>query len=149
MRTKERPKRKICSKCGEEKDVATEFYAAGKGLDYPRPECKECSKSFRSQTPERARQRSKEVRDRNRQFLYDYYLEHPCVDCGEDDPIVLQSDHIKGDKIKKVSAIVHDTYSLKRIQAELDKCVTRCANCHFRRHASEFGWYARLDLEVS
>jgi hypothetical protein len=81
----------------------------------------------------------------NRQNLYNYYLEHPCVDCNENDPIVLESDH-KDDanKINNVSNMVYQN-SWGTILIELEKCETRCANCHRRRTAKQFDWYKDLN----
>lgn len=39
-----------------------------------------------------------EYQDRNRMLIVDYLLEHPCVDCKEDDILVLEFDHVRGDK---------------------------------------------------
>lgn len=76
------------------------------------------------------------ARERNRKFSDDYKRKHPCVDCGEDDIVVLQFDHVNGDKDKEVSIMINKAYSLERIQREIDKCEIRCANCHLRRHHS-------------
>lgn len=64
-------------------------------------------------------------------FIYEYLRSHPCVDCGETDPIVLEFDHIspKGHRISLCSM------SLERLIAEVAKCKVRCANCHKRRHS--------------
>lgn len=73
-----------------------------------------------------------------RQYIRDYLSEHPCVDCGEHDFVVLDFDHVRGEKVKAISKMVSSAgYSLETIQKEIDKCDVRCANCHRRRtHAT-------------
>lgn len=64
------------------------------------------------------------------------YLElHACVDCPESDSVVLDFDHVRGEKKKSVSDLVATGYSLTAIDDEIAKCEVRCANCHRRRHA--------------
>ena len=56
----------------------------------------------------------------------------PCVDCGGSFPAwVMQFDHVRGEKSRILSHM--KTYSLKRIQEEIDKCEPVCANCHADR----------------
>lgn len=76
----------------------------------------------------------------NRQRMWNYLRSHPCVDCGELDPMVLQFDHLR-DKTMAVSKLLGDGYSWTRILQEIKKCVVRCANCHFRKTGKEQGWY--------
>ena len=52
-----------------------------------------------------------------------------CTDCGENNPIVLDFDHIK-DKKYNVSRMIHDGFSWRAIKKEIDKCEVVCANCH-------------------
>jgi len=77
---------------------------------------------------------------KDRIFLRAYLSHHPCVDCGEKDPIVLEFDHVKGNKKNAVSQLAGKA-SLATISKEIEKCVVRCANCHRRRHAKERGYY--------
>ena len=52
-----------------------------------------------------------------------------CVDCGYDaNPVALDFDHVRGEKLFGIGLGVK--MGIKRLQAELDKCVVRCANCH-------------------
>ena len=83
---------------------------------------------------------------KNKQDLYDYinrlrienrnkakkYLKsHPCVDCGEDNWIVLDFDHVRGKKKNNVKTMCGARcYSWKTILKEIKKCEVRCANCH-------------------
>lgn len=65
-------------------------------------------------------------------YIDDYLAVHPCVDCDEDDPIVLEFDHVRGTKHKAVSEMAHSNASLKAVIKEIEKCDVRCANCHRR-----------------
>jgi 5-methylcytosine-specific restriction endonuclease McrA len=78
-----------------------------------------------------------------RQAVYEYYLQHPCVDCGESDPIVLEFDHIRDKKIS-ISEAMQRRWSKKKVLDEIDKCEVRCANCHRRKTARDQGWYSDL-----
>lgn len=78
--------------------------------------------------------------------LYDFILKNPCVDCGEDDPVVLQFDHIKGYKTNNISHMVQQGYSWNNILLEIFKCEVRCANCHQRKTSKAQKWYASLNI---
>jgi hypothetical protein len=69
-----------------------------------------------------------------------YFKSHPCIDCGESDALVLQFDHVRGQKVHEVSAMLKNGTKRERIVSEMAKCEVRCANCHWRRHAKEIGW---------
>jgi hypothetical protein len=101
----------------------------------------------RRRSPEVEASYYQRYRDRNARYIYAYLLEHPCVDCGEADPIVLDFDHVRGKKLCNVSHLLSGTPSLKRIQAEIDKCEVRCANCHRRVTAQRHGWFAYLSRD--
>lgn len=75
---------------------------------------------------------NRKVQSKNRALMHEWLSKHPCVDCGESDPIVLEFDHVRGDKIGNVSDMVNSCYSWRRILEEIAKCVVRCANCHRR-----------------
>jgi excinuclease UvrABC ATPase subunit len=64
-----------------------------------------------------------------------YLLEHPCVDCGETDIVVLEFDHVRGQKKNAISNMITTGLSVKRIMAEIKKCEVVCANDHRRRTA--------------
>jgi hypothetical protein len=75
-----------------------------------------------------------------RDWICKYLTDHPCVDCGEKDIVVLQFDHL-GDEAKtsNVSRMVAGTYSLRSVQREVSKCAVRCANCHIRKTCERMG----------
>lgn len=87
----------------------------------------------------RAREHAAKTRRTVREWLHAYLLEHPCVDCGETNPIVLEFDHVRGTKIFNVGEATSKGRSLKRVIAEVEKCEVRCANCHRRKTYKEAG----------
>ena len=60
-----------------------------------------------------------------------------CTDCGEQDPIVLEFDHVRGQKLGNVSMMVNHT-SWGALIREMNKCDIRCANCHARITAQRY-----------
>jgi hypothetical protein len=49
-----------------------------------------------------------------RQFLYDYIKSHPCVDWKETDPVVLEFDHVRGEKRYNLGKMSTTGFSLKK-----------------------------------
>ena len=68
------------------------------------------------------------------------------MDCGETDPVILEFDHVRGQKVGSLSNMAFRQFSLAKLDAEIAKCEVRCANCHKRKTAREQGWYASLTL---
>jgi ArsR family metal-binding transcriptional regulator len=81
----------------------------------------------------------------NTRLIYEYLLTHPCVDCGEPDPIVLDFDHVLGVKHRAVCVLLRGAHKWETILKEIAKCVVRCANCHRRKTAKQFN-YLRYKL---
>lgn len=78
-----------------------------------------------------------------RQYIWDYLKAHPCVLCGQDDPVVLEFDHIdRSSKLDSVGRLV--STSLESVKREIDKCRVLCANCHRKHSAEQLGWYADI-----
>lgn len=80
-------------------------------------------------------------KERNRDYTAAYLLKHPCVDCSEDNPVVLDFDHVRGDKAFDISRMISAGMPLARLQAEIDKCVVRCSNCHRKKTSRDFAWF--------
>lgn len=87
--------------------------------------------SVKTRRKNRTRPKKWGVRDKAAEYVWDYKKTHPCVDCGEKDPIVLEFDHVRGRKHKNISHMVHKyPVSLDELKKEITKCDIRCANCH-------------------
>lgn len=94
-------------------------------------------------------ERKKMVIRENRYNILEYLKVHHCVDCGESDPVVLQFDHVRGEKAREVSTMVSTAFSWERISQEIEKCDVRCANCHIRKTAKDFNHYkTRIQFNV-
>lgn len=138
---------KKCVTCGKEKDE-TEFNWRYKVLGIRHKTCRECQKVFRNNWYQKNREthlenvqvRKRNVRHEAREYIWNYLSTHPCEECGEPDPVVLEFHHKKG-KDKAVGVMVAAGYSIARIQAEIDKCSVLCANCHRRITMKERGWF--------
>lgn len=87
-------------------------------------------------------------RVRQRQLVIDYFSEHPCTDCGEPDPTVLEFHHVRGVKKYNVGSIANGSHSDKLLFEEIAKCIVLCANCHRRRTAKVQGWYIGTTAEI-
>jgi helix-turn-helix protein len=69
---------------------------------------------------------------RNVQHIFTVLKASGCVDCGENDLVVLDFDHV-GAKRATVTRLAYGGYSLRRLNEEMSVCQVRCANCHRRR----------------
>lgn len=140
-------KRKTCSRCGA-KRFLHKFHRRTKSKDGHQSWCKECSciervasyKRNPQKQREYARKRTTDIRKR----LWTFLQSNPCVDCGEDNPIVLEFDHVRGTKVDAVALLVKDGYGWETIMSEIEKCDVRCANCHRIKTAKDQNWYGWL-----
>lgn len=78
-----------------------------------------------------------EYQERRRLELTNLMLEvlagEGCSDCPENDPMVLEFDHVRGEKTEDVSMMVRGCRPWTTIEKEIEKCEVVCANCHKRR----------------
>jgi hypothetical protein len=141
-----------CTSCGELKLLNHEHFnyksvADGKFGNI----CKPCQKQYRADHYrknkayyiDKAIKARTELRARNRRLLWDYLLAHPCVDCGIADPLVLEFDHVRGEKAGLIAVMIQqNTWST--VLREIEKCEVRCANCHRRRTALQLNYYKSI-----
>jgi len=60
--------------------------------------------------------------ERNRLYVYNFLLEHPCIDCRDPRPYVLDFDHVTDDKHSNISKMIGRPVSLKKLKEEIKKC---------------------------
>ena len=117
--------------------------------------CKSCQRLYtrehyadnRQSYLEKARRRRASERDRFELYLRKYFVAHPCIDCGQADPVVLDFDHREpSTKTATVNALTR-AQNWDGMITEIAKCDVRCANCHRLRTAQQFTW-SRLTLQV-
>jgi hypothetical protein len=109
--------------------------------------CIHCKRKYNKEHYERNKQayvaraaaRKERVLTQLNELLAQYLAEHPCVDCGEDDMVVLEFDHI-AEKNADVSMMLCKGYSWQAILREIRNCEVRCANCHRRVTAKRANW---------
>lgn len=135
---------KVCSSC---KQTLDETLFNWKIKDTKRAShCKKCSRQYiknhyinnQEYYLAKAKKRNEIQKKLVTDFIADYLLKHPCIDCGENDILVLEFDHtLKKDKFDEVSRMIKRKISLITLQKEVSKCDVRCANCHRRKTAKE------------
>jgi hypothetical protein len=141
---------KQCNHCREFKPDE-EFSWRYKSLGIRASACKACKAKFDSNyyesRSESHRQKTLEQkqlrREKARDYIWNYLSNHPCVDCGETDPLLLEFDHVRGKKKVAVSQMVGQGYSIEAIQEEIAKCDVRCVSCHRKRTFDDRGWFKR------
>lgn len=137
---------KKCPRCHKIKPIE-EFNFKNRKKEIRQSHCKTChskeSKKFYQKYKKyylsKAAERNKKTREENAKYIYNYLKKHPCTDCGESNPIVLEFDHINNDKQYNVSYLTRG-FSLNTLKKEISKCEVRCANCHRKKTAKQFNY---------
>lgn len=130
-------KSRRCSKCGETKPE-TEFYWKNRSLGRLRSDCRTCFKrvsaAHYAKNTDYYVGKAKERKAMQREVLrgvIDNARDRPCSDCENTFPVVvMQFDHVRGEKDFNVSEAPYAGYSVERVRAEIAKCDVVCANCH-------------------
>jgi hypothetical protein len=129
---------RTCHSCGIEKP-STDYVKNRNSKNGRSRKCRECLHQLRvtrgprtSTKYEYYKGRNNRRRARGREFLRTYLETHPCVDCGESDPVVLEFDHVRGVKENNVTTMCR-SFGNAKILKEIAKCEVRCANCHRRK----------------
>src|SRR5579883_2910241 len=77
----------------------------------------------------RTRRRNNRIRAETHRRLRAYFATRPCVDCGNDNPLVREFHHV-GVKRAEIALLLAGADSWPRIEREIAQCIVLCANCH-------------------
>lgn len=127
---------KCCSLCKIDK-IKSAFNKRKSSKDGLQNVCRECNrlkaKKYYSENQDKHKQtiyeRKIKIKIRNQKLVFEYLMKHPCMDCGETNPLTLEFDHLN-DKRKEVSFLLANGYSWRILKREIEKCEVRCASCH-------------------
>jgi hypothetical protein len=139
---------KYCPVCKKEKDLS-EFGNHKNHQDGKQTYCKSCARNYAQNDYfkkkkyyfDKAEKSKDHFKYWGRDYIWKYLCSHPCLDCGEADPLILEFDHVRGEKDKAVMEMLARHVSKEKLIAEIEKCELRCCNCHRRKSAFQLGWW--------
>lgn len=125
-----------CIKCLDKKPLK-EFHLRDSKKGTYRNICKNCSSLYKKEHYKKNKQkyvkksklRNHLIRNENSIKICEYLSDKFCVDCGENNILVLEFDHIEPkDKSFNVTTALYNSWGT--IKKEINKCEIRCCNCH-------------------
>jgi L-lysine 2,3-aminomutase len=142
--------KKTCTKCKIDKNI-DQFRKRSKSKDGHESSCKDCRRAYDNSSYASNEDRKLQIRQsaaRQRIARAKWYREilseRCCIDCGQNDPELIEFDHVSGKKVSGVAIMVHNGAPVSAIMEEIDKCVVRCLYCHRKKSIRTLGWYASL-----
>jgi hypothetical protein len=135
----------ICPKCNKDNDFRPNKKRANGLQAY----CVQCDKEYqhawylknKDKAKARAKKHNAVNRNRNQPLIWKYLEDKSCKDCGNTNRIVLEFDHIIGNKEHNISKMCNSTFTWETVLAEIEKCEVVCANCHRIRTAKRGNHY--------
>lgn len=145
-------KNKICTKCALKKKEE-DFSFKNKAQNKRKTICNECQKAYKNkwyqdnylEKKDSFKESRKKYKDKLRQKMLDFLSNKKCIDCGEEDIVTLEFDH-RENKEDNISRMLSNRRSWDDILNEINKCDIRCANCHKRKTAKQFGNYRMFGI---
>lgn len=149
-----RKSHKVCAKCKSNKPT-TEFYKATNARDGLQSYCKDCltgavMRHYRrgdGKYKRNVKRRTKNYAITRRRYVFEQLAQRPCVDCGESNPMILDFDHVRGQKVGNVSTLASRKVPIQELNAEIAKCEARCVRCHRIKNIEQNGWYTYLSSD--
>lgn len=144
---------KKCNRCGEEKPV-DDFNWRRKKKNQRQSYCKKCQSKYTMESykedPLPYYERNFARKREQKKKILTYLLNHPCIKCGEKDPVVLDFDHRdRKSKVAPISHMIAHGYCWETVEAEVAKCDVLCSKCHRKKTAAESGWQALVNELVA
>lgn len=135
---------KVCTKCHQPKPLS-DFHKSRKCKFGCQPWCKSCVKtashnSYKKRPLEKIQASRDSSKKRGEAIIIEYLATHPCMKCGEIDPIVLEFHH-RNPSTKRMDVCLMRQHSRSSIMKEIEKCDVLCANCHRRETASQLSFW--------
>lgn len=126
---------KLCTKCGKVKSVS-EFSKNSSKKDGLQSMCKECVRKYKQKHYAENKQyyleKAKAYREAGRERLNRYKSRLVCSNCGESRWWLLDFHHVDpSEKDREVCKLID---APNKLEAELEKCIVLCANCHRDLH---------------
>jgi hypothetical protein len=135
---------KRCGRCGQLKSFE-EFAWRRKHKGQRHNYCRPCHAEYhhehylahRERYIKQARARKDALYLERTKYLLEFFASHPCADCSETDPVVLEFDHLGDKEFDIGSALPYRNW--QSILDEIEKCDVVCRNCHRRRESRRMG----------
>ena len=147
---------KLCPTCSTLKRAA-DFHLDKARRDGLGSQCKECKRVVQREWYVRNKTRHVANVARRRRAaetemikrILEYLNSNPCVDCGETHPVLLEFDHVRGEKVNSVCDLIRRGSGWAKIEFEISKCEVRCCRCHRLKTAKQFGYRKLLLSSVT
>lgn len=138
---------KICTKCKDDLPIES-FPIINKKTGKISSMCSPCKREYdreywelnKEKIGEKKNENSNKNRVKKRKYILDILKKSKCTDCPISDWRVLEFDH-RDRETKSFNLADASSYSIKKIQLEIDKCDIVCANCHTIRTIKQRGYY--------
>lgn len=128
-----------CSRCSRQRPESS-FNRFGSDRQWW---CRDCFKAYYAERRAHHRRRNNALKTQRvleaQSLVLAFVRAHPCLDCGETDPVVLEFDHV-GPKRAEISTLVRRGVLETVLVEEMTRCEIVCASCHRRRTAKRQGW---------
>lgn len=138
---------KRCTRCEENLSI-DKFPIMNKKTGKISSMCIDCKREYdreywennKNTKGDKKNENAKNNRASKRKYIIEFLKKSKCVDCPNTDWRVLEFDH-RDRETKSFNIADSVSYSITKIQEEIDKCDVRCANCHRIKTIEQRGYY--------